>query len=292
MDYRKAFRVEPGKKVRLADFDPDYRGEGLDESTGRAELEGFRRRLGDLQRLFYADRRHGLLIVLQGLDAAGKDGVCWHVIGAMDPMGVKVTGFKQPTPEELAHDFLWRIHRYAPAKGEVAVFNRSHYEDVLVARVHGIVQPAVWRARYDFINAWEKLLAVDNDTRIIKFFLHISKDEQLERFRRRLEDPARQWKISEADYSERNFWDAYGEAFEDVFANCSKDHAPWYVIPSNRKWFRNLAISQIIASTLEDMRLKCPEPSVDIAQIRALYHAEVAANGKNGGNGKKKSNGK
>jgi PPK2 family polyphosphate:nucleotide phosphotransferase len=273
-DFRKVFLVEPGKEVRLSGIDPSFHNEKVDESDARADLERYKQKLGELQRLFYADRSRALLVVLQGLDASGKDGVCWHVIGAMDPLGVKVHAFKQPTLEERAHDFLWRVHRVAPAKGEVAVFNRSHYEDVLVARVQKLVPKEVWRARYDLINEWEKLLAVANNTQILKFYLHISKDEQLERFRKRLEDPARQWKISEADYKQREYWDAYIEAFETVLEKCSTKYAPWHIIPSNHKWFRNLAISQILAATMEDMKLKTPSPAVNMAEIRRLYHAE------------------
>ena len=193
----------------------------------------------------------------------------------MDPQGVKVQGFKQPTPEEQAHDFLWRVHPHAPAKGEVAVFNRSHYEDVLVVRVHKLVPKPVWKARYDFINEWERLLPDDNNTTILKFFLYISKDEQLASASRSGSTiPARQWKISDSDYKERDYWDDYIDAFEDALTHCSTKHAPWYVIPSNHKWFRNLAVSQIIADTMEDMNLKLPKPTVDLAKIRKLYHAQ------------------
>ena len=203
-----------------------------------------------------------------------KPGQTFKLKGAMDPQGVKVTGFKQPTPEERGHDFLWRVHPHAPARGEVAVFNRSHYEDVLVVRVHKLTPKPVWRARYEFINQWEKLLHDENNTTILKFFLYISKDEQLARFKERLEDPGRQWKISASDYSERDYWDDYIEAFDDALGNCSKEHAPWYVIPANHKWFRNLAVSKIIADSMEDMNLKLPIPTVDLDKIKRLYNAE------------------
>ena len=274
MDFRKRFLVKPGHKLKLADVDPGFHGRHMSEQDAKQELERCNAKLTAMQRLFYGDRNHALLIVLQGIDGAGKDGTCWHVISAMDPQGVKVQGFKQPTPEEHAHDFLWRVHPHAPAKGEVAVFNRSHYEDVLVVRVHKLVPAAVWKARYDFINQWEKLLYEDNNTTILKFFLYISKDEQLARFKQRLDDPARQWKISASDYSERDYWRDYIAAFEDALSKCSKKHAPWYVIPSNHKWFRNLAVSQIIADTMEDMNLKLPKPTVDLDKIRRLYHAQ------------------
>jgi PPK2 family polyphosphate:nucleotide phosphotransferase len=201
----------------------------------------------------------------------------------MDPQGVKVQGFKQPTPVEKDHDFLWRVHPHAPGKGEVSVFNRSHYEDVLVERVHEEVPKPVWKARYDFINDWERLLYEDNNTTILKFFLYISKDEQLARFKGRLDDPARQWKISDSDYKERDYWNDYIGAFQDALTLCSKKHAPWYVIPANHKWFRNLAVSSIIADTMEDMKLKLPKPTVDLAEIRKLYHADKKGEGKKAG---------
>jgi PPK2 family polyphosphate:nucleotide phosphotransferase len=182
---------------------------------------------------------------------------------------------KQPTPEEKDHDFLWRVHPHAPGRGQVAVFNRSHYEDVLVARVHNLVQKDVWKPRYDFINNWENLLATENDTTILKFFLYISKEEQLARFKERLDDPARQWKISDSDYSERDLWDDYIRAFEAALSHCSTKYAPWFVIPANHKWFRDLAVSQIVADALHDMNLKLPEPTVDLSEIRRLYHKDA-----------------
>ena len=215
--------------------------------------------------------------MLQGIDGAGKDGTCWHVISAMDPQGVAVTGFKQPTAEERDHDFLWRVHPHAPGRGNVAIFNRSHYEDVLVVRVHKLAPKEMWKPRYDFINEWEKLLAVENNTTILKFFLYISKEEQLQRFEKRLDDPAHQWKISASDYAERDRWDDYIEAFEAALSRCSTEHAPWFVIPSNHKWFRNLAVSAIIADALEGMKLQMPKPTVDIEEIRRLYHQASVA---------------
>ena len=270
MDFRGQFAVKPG--LKLAKIDPGTHGPHADEDAAGKDLAAYKEKISKLQRTLYGDRSKALLIVLQGIDGAGKDGTCWHVISAMDPQGVKVTGFKQPTPEELAHDFLWRVHPHAPAKGEIAVFNRSHYEDVLVARVHELVPKPMWEARYAIINEWERLLAEQNATTILKFFLYISKEEQLERFKRRLDDPARQWKISKADYTERERWDAYIAAFEAALTKCTTAYAPWYVIPSNHKWFRNLAVSQIIADTLADMHPQWPKPTVDLAEIRRLYH--------------------
>ncbi|MFO0994547.1 MAG: polyphosphate kinase 2 family protein [Hyphomicrobiales bacterium] len=272
MDYRKKLIVKPGTKIRLKDIDPAYHGEHESEAEAQQDLAGNVAKLTHLQYLLYAERKHSLLIVVQGIDAAGKDGTCWHVITAMNPQGTTVTGFKQPTAEDLAHDFLWRIHPHVPGLGDVAVFNRSHYEDVLVVRVHDMVPESVWSKRYKEINQFEKLLARKGTT-ILKFFLYISAEEQLERFRQRLDDPNRQWKISDSDYKERAYWDDYTKAYEAMLEQCSTDDAPWYVIPSNHKWFRNLAVSQIIAATLEELKMKLPPATVDLAQIRRAYHA-------------------
>jgi len=233
-------------------------------------------RMAKLQYLLYADGNQSLLVVLQALDAGGKDGVVRHVFSAMNPQGTSVVGFKQPSRLEASHDFLWRAHLQTPGKGEVMIFNRSHYEDVLVVRVHKLVPKSVWSERYELINDFEKML-VQNGTRILKFYLHISPEEQLKRFEQRLDDPSRHWKISETDYSERELWSDYIEAFEEAMERTSTKHAPWYVIPSNHKWFRNLAISEIVADTLEDMHLKLPPTNVDIADISRKYHAAVAA---------------
>jgi PPK2 family polyphosphate:nucleotide phosphotransferase len=268
----KRLKVKPGSKVKLSDIDPNFHGTHESEDEAKTELQHNLKRITELQRKFYADRRHSLLIVLQGIDGAGKDGTCWHVVSAMDPQGVSVTGFKQPTAEERDHDFLWRVHPHAPGLGQVAVFNRSHYEDVLVVRVHDLVPKHVWKQRYDFINNWERLLVEEKNTTILKFFLYISKDEQLSRFKDRLDDPARQWKISDSDYSERKLWDNYIDAFEAAISKCSTKHAPWFVIPSNHKWFRNLAVSEIVVRAMEDMNLSLPKPTVDLQKIRKLYH--------------------
>lgn len=277
MNPTKRFRVEPGSTVKLEEIDAAFHGSHADEKEAAQETAKHLARITQLQRKLYADRNHSLLIVLQGIDGAGKDGTCWHVISAMDPQGVNVRGFKQPTPEESDHDFLWRIHPHAPAKGQVAVFNRSHYEAVLVVRVHKLVPKEIWKPRYDFINDWERLITQQNNTTILKFFLYISKEEQLARFKERLDDPARQWKISPTDYTERDLWDEYIKAFQAALSHCSTEYAPWFIIPSNHKWFRNLAVSQIIADTLEKMDLKLPEPTADIEMIRKQYHAEVDA---------------
>ena len=274
MDYRKLFVVEPGKEFSLKDRDPAFKGHHESHETAAAELELYRQHLARQQSLMYAEKKYALLIVLQGLDAGGKDGTVNHVFTALNPQGASVIGFKQPTPLELEHDFLWRVHPHAPPKGWVAIFNRSHYEDVLVTRVHKLVDKATWTARFDRIRDFETEL-FEGGTRILKFFLHISKAEQLARFEQRLDDPARNWKISESDYSERELWDDYIVAFEDALGATSRHHAPWYVVPSNHKWFRNLAVSQIVADTMQDLGMSFPKPSVDLADIRRKYHAAV-----------------
>jgi polyphosphate kinase 2 (PPK2 family) len=246
MNFGDRFRVAPGNKVRLRDIDAGFHGKHGDKTAAAAELQKCEERMRRLQYLLYADHRRSLLVVLQGLDASGKDGVIAHVFSTMNPQGVRVASFKKPTEEELAHDFLWRVH--------------------------GLVPKSAWSTRYDRINDFEKNL-VDSGTAILKFYLHISPGEQLARFEQRLDDPARRWKISEADYQERTLWPAYVDAFEDAFHETSTAHAPWYVIPSNHKWFRNLAISSIVADTLESMGLELPTPPVDIEEIRRKYHS-------------------
>jgi PPK2 family polyphosphate:nucleotide phosphotransferase len=272
MDYRKKFVVEPGAKVRLAKIDPAYSGKHETHEKASPEIQANVERMDKLQYLLYADASQSLLVVLQALDAAGKDGVIRHVFSGMNPQGTSVFGFKQPSREEAAHDFLWRAHLRTPGKGEVAVFNRSHYEDVLVVRVHKLVPRSVWSKRYELINDFETMLS-QSGTTILKFFLHISPEEQLARFKQRLDDPSRQWKISESDYSERELWPQYLEAYEDAMSMTSTNRAPWYIIPANQKWFRNLAVSQIIADTMDEMGLQLPPTRVNIAEIRRKYHA-------------------
>lgn len=272
MNYRKKFVVAPGAKLRLDKVDPSYSGKHETHKTAVEETAKDVARMDRLQYLLYADASRSLLIVLQGLDAAGKDGAIRHLFSGMDPQGVYVAPFKQPNKTELAHDFLWRVHRCAPGKGEAVIFNRSHYEDVLAVRVHKLVPREIWSKRYDLINSFEKMLS-ENGTRILKFYLHISQDEQLQRFEQRLGDPARQWKISDSDYSERELWPKYVEAYEEAIERTSTKHAPWFVIPANHKWFRNLAISRIVADSMDDMGLKLPKPRVDLADIRRKFHA-------------------
>jgi len=272
MKYVKRFRVPPGTSVELKSIDPGFTDHHDGHQAAVKEIEQYRERLRELQELLYADGRRSLLICLQALDAGGKDGTISHMLGSMNPQGCKVVGFKQPSAVELSHDFLWRIHRATPARGEVTIFNRSHYEDVLIARVHNLVPKEVWSTRYDRINAFESGL-VHDDTHILKFFLHISKDEQLKRFKARLDDPAKQWKISEADYKERSYWDQYTPAYEEALSRCSTEQSPWYIIPSDHKWFRNLAVARIVVEYLEGLKMTFPPPTVDLDHIRKEYHS-------------------
>jgi PPK2 family polyphosphate:nucleotide phosphotransferase len=259
-------RVKPGAAARIADIDSAgthgfEKGKQLD-----AALEKNTARLDELQYLMYAEHRRALLVVLQGMDASGKDGTIRHVMTGLNPQGCRVTPFKTPTPDELAHDFLWRVHAVAPRKGDVAIFNRSHYEDVVTARVHALVPPPVWKRRMDQINDFERYLA-ENGVVIVKFFLHISKAEQKERLERRIQDPKRQWKISLSDFEERKRWKDYSRAYEDAITKCNSKTAPWYVVPADRKWFRNLAVSQVLVETLEALDMNFPKPSVDLARV-------------------------
>jgi PPK2 family polyphosphate:nucleotide phosphotransferase len=275
MIFREQFRVKPRHRVQLGSLDPADTG-GYKHDAAMAEAERHHRRLTELQSVLYAEARRSVLIVLQAPDAGGKDGTVTHVFSAFNPQGVRAVSFKQPTRAELAHDFLWRIHPHTPGRGEIAIYNRSHYEDVLVTRVHKMVDRDTWTARYKTIREFEASLTAGGTT-ILKFFLHISKAEQLARFATRLEDPEHNWKISDSDYTERELWDDYVLAFEDAIGATSTDEAPWFIIPSNHKWFRNLAISAIVSETMGALDLRYPAPSVDLAAIRRKYHAAVKA---------------
>jgi PPK2 family polyphosphate:nucleotide phosphotransferase len=256
------YRVLPGTKVRLKDHDPDDDG-GLLKVDGKLQTVGLRDELGRLQEMLYADGRHKVLVVLQAIDAGGKDGTIRAVFEGVNPQGVSVASFKRPTDEELAHDFLWRVHKHTPRRGHLTIFNRSHYEDVLVVRVHGLVPKSQWQKRYEHIVAFEKML-VDEGTTVLKFFLHISKDEQRLRQQARIDDPTKRWKFAAADIEERKHWDAYQEAFETMLFETSTDTSPWYVVPANRKWYRNLLVSQVLVDTLRGLNLHYPEPEDDI----------------------------
>lgn len=267
MDFRKKYQVKPGSRVKLSRWDPDETRPFDGKKSAEQELARNIAQLYDLQYLLYAEDKHALLIVLQALDAGGKDGTIRHVMSGVNPQGCHVTAFKQPSTEELQHDFLWRIHKAVPRRGEIGIFNRSHYEDVLVVRVHDLVPEAVWAAHYDQINAFEEHLAANN-VHLLKFYLHISKDEQLERLKARLEDPTKGWKVEPGDFEERRHWDDYIAAYEEALTRCSTKHAPWHVIPANHKWYRNAVISQIIVDTLEGLDMKLPTPRYDLSKIR------------------------
>lgn len=257
----------PGSDIKLVDWDPNDNG-GIEggKKEGKAFTKDLNQRLEELQELLYAENKHKVLIVLQATDTGGKDGTIRHVFDGVNPQGVKVASFKKPTAEELSHDYLWRIHRHTPANGEIVIFNRSHYEDVLVVRVHDLVPKTVWSRRYQHINAFEKLLS-DEGTTILKFYLHIDKDEQKERLQARLDEPHKTWKFSKGDLAERKLWDRYQEAFEAMLTKTSTKWAPWYVIPANRKWYRNLVISQIIVQTLEGLDMQYPAPEEGLESI-------------------------
>ncbi len=253
---RDALRVEPGSHVRLERMDAGATF-GRDKATSVEATLSEMERLGGLQDRLWAEAKRSVLVVLQGIDAAGKDGTIAKVMEAFNPQGCPVSSFKVPTPEELGHDFLWRVHKRTPRKGEIGIFNRSHYEDVLVVRVHGLVPPWVWSARYDQINEFERTLAAAGTT-IVKFFLTIDRDEQRDRFQARYDDPTRRWKFSLGDLEERKHWDDYQAAFDDALTKTSTAWAPWYVIPANRKWFRNLAVSTILAATIAGLKPAYP----------------------------------
>ncbi|MFW5691509.1 MAG: polyphosphate kinase 2 family protein [Chloroflexota bacterium] len=254
-----------GEPVRLADFDPEHHAD-YEKSGAKELLRAYQKKTRELQERLYAEGKQSLLVVFQAMDTGGKDSTIRRVFEGVNPAGVQVTGFKRPTSEELAHDFLWRIHQHTPPRGYIGIFNRSHYEDVLVVRVNELVPEAVWRARYDHINQFEKLL-VDNGTRVLKFYLHISKDEQKQRLQDRLDDAEKHWKFDIGDLPVRERWDEYMRAFEDTLTHCNTTHAPWYVIPANRKWYRDLAVCRTIAETLEAMDPQYPPPAPGLEDV-------------------------
>lgn len=258
--------VKPGGAFDLSQFDPRETSlcEG-DKKDGERAFQALNKRLEALQELLYADGRHKVLVVLQGMDTSGKDGAVRHIFDGVNPTGVRVASFKRPTELELAHDYLWRVHAQAPRSGEIVIFNRSHYEDVLVVRVHKLVPEERWRKRFAHIAAFEKMLA-DEGTTVLKFFLHISKDEQKERLEERLSDPEKNWKFDKNDLAERAHWDDYLKAYNDAIGQTSTSWAPWHVIPSDRKWYRNLVISTILVEALEKLGLRYPE----VADLRGV----------------------
>ncbi len=268
-----AYRVKPGQKIDLDQWDPDDRRyfEG-NKDDGEKAVEKMSLALEPLQELLYAEHKRRILVVLQGMDTSGKDGVIRHVFSNANPQGVRVASFKVPTPIELDHDYLWRIHQQTPGRGEIVIFNRSHYEDVLVVRVHNLVSEQVWQKRYEQINAFERTLA-EEGTLIFKFFLHISKKEQKERLIERIEVPEKNWKFNPGDLEERKLWKDYDHAYEDVLSRTSTPQAPWYIVPSDRKWYRNLVISTVLIDALKSLEMKFPAPVENIQQ----YHTQLMA---------------
>ena len=250
-------RLKPGKKIKIEEISTRGKDFHKDRTAAEAEFDELKEELIKLQERLYAESKQKLLVVLQAMDTGGKDSTIRSVFSGLNPQGVQVTSFKEPTKEELAHDFLWRIHKAVPASGYIGVFNRSHYEDVIVVRVANIFPESVWRPRYEHINHFEQLL-FSSGTRVLKFYLHISEEEQEKRLEERLEDPRKNWKFSAEDLAKRKEWKEYMEVYEDAFAHCTTDEAPWYVIPADQKWYRNLAIARVIVATLKDMDPQWP----------------------------------
>ena len=259
--------VKPGRAVRLQEFDPDATPGFKEKPDVETILRETASKMATLQYLMYAEKKRALLIVLQAMDTGGKDGTIRHVMTGLNPAGVHVKSFKVPSEEEQSHDYLWRIHQAVPPRGDFGIFNRSQYEDVIVVRVHELVPPSVWKKRYEQINAFERHL-VDNNVTILKFFLQISKEEQKRRILARTKDPQKCWKLSPADFAERKYWNDYQEAYQDALSKCSTDWAPWHIIPADRKWFRNLAVAEIMLETLESMKMKFPKPSFDPSKLK------------------------
>ena len=261
------YRVKEGSTVNLAEWDPADASEFAgDKEEGERAARELNKRFEELQEILWADRRHRLLVVLQAMDTGGKDGTIRKVFEGVNPVGVRVASFKAPTGTELAHDYLWRIHSQVPANGEITVFNRSHYEDVLAVRVNGLVPESRWTKRYRHLVEFERLLA-DEGTTIVKFFLHISKEEQRERLQARIDDPTKHWKFSLGDLEERKKWDEYQRAYEDAISKTSTEFAPWYIVPANRKWYRDLVITTVLVKVLEGMELAYPPPEQDLTGL-------------------------
>lgn len=263
----KKYHIKPKEKVNLKDWDPndcsEYPG---DKTAAKERLVKLNQELEQLQELLYAEGKHKVLIVLQGMDTSGKDGTIRSVFEGVNPQGVKVVSFKVPTAEELAHDYLWRVHKGVPGKGEIVIFNRSHYEDVLVVRVHSLVPEEIWKKRYAQINAFERLLA-EEGTLILKFFLHIDLEEQKQRLVGRLQDKTKQWKFNLGDLGERKLWTEYMKAYEEVLNRTSKPWAPWYIVPANRKWYRNLVIAEVLVQALKGLKMSYPLPKDDLSKV-------------------------
>ena len=261
------YRITPGSDVDLTQWDANDKGDFPGgKAEGKAMLGGLNSKMASLQRRLYAQGKHKVLVVLQAMDTGGKDGTIRHVFRGTNPQGVTVASFKVPTPEELGHDYLWRIHARTPGTGQITIFNRSHYEDVLVVRVHDLVPQEVWAKRYDQINDFEERLAAEGTT-LVKIYLHISKEEQKARLQARLDDPEKAWKFSLGDLKERKLWDDYMAAYQDALAKTSTEWAPWYVVPANRKWYRNLVVSNLLIDTIEGLGVEFPEVEDDLAGV-------------------------
>lgn len=263
---KQPFRVE--KKIQLKDFDPDFVG-GMEKDAAREQTEKHCRRIGELQEYLHANASQSLLILLQGMDASGKDGAGRSVLEYVNPTGVETSNFKTPSSEEKAHDFLWRVHKGVPRYGNIGMFNRSHYEDVLIVRVLNMLPAGVWKKRYEQINAFEKILA-DNGVVLLKFFLHISKKEQAKRLEDRLKDPSKNWKYSDSDIEMRQHWDDFQAAYEDAINRCGTKWAPWHIVPANHKWNRDFLISKTVAAALENLKMKWPKPAEDLSKIKIV----------------------
>lgn len=256
------FQIEPGQACRLAEIPTEVRAKGFDKKSAREEIKANAEEMADLARRLAAERRRAVLLVLQGMDTSGKDGTIRTIMRGINPQSCQVVSFKTPSIEELDHDFLWRIHAAVPRRGHIGIFNRSHYEDVLIVRVHELVPPEVWGARYEMINAWEKIL-VDNGTVLVKCFLHISKEEQRRRLQDRIDNPDEHWKFNPQDLAERKRWDDYQRAYEDALGKCNSPWAPWYIVPSDVEWHRNLVVSQLLRDTLRDLNPRWPDGQED-----------------------------
>lgn len=278
MNFEKEYRIKPGQRVDLASRDTKTKGPFASKEEAVAATAKNVKAIQELQYRMFVEEKQSLLIVLQAPDAAGKDGLIRKVLGQMNPQGCRTYPFKVPSKNELAHDFLWRIHQATPGKGKVSIFNRSHYEDVLVVRVLDLVPKSVWKERYELINDFERNLSA-NGTKVLKFYLHISPEEQLERFKKRLDNPAKHWKLNPGDYQSRSLWDDYRKAYEDAFEKCSTNDSPWYAIPADHKWYRDAAVSSIVLDTLKEMDPQFPKVDVDLDEMKRLYAEAKSAQG-------------
>jgi PPK2 family polyphosphate:nucleotide phosphotransferase len=258
--------VKPGTKVSLKDYNARATGSYKAAKQAKKVLQGLQTELGDLQYLLYAENKRTLLVILQGMDASGKDGTIRKVMAAVSPLGVQVKAFKAPSADELAHDFLWRVHQAVPPKGYIGIFNRSHYEDVLIARVHDLVPKKVWQSRYKQINQFERILT-QNNVIILKFFLHITKAEQKKRLEERLADASRHWKFDLSDVEERQFWNQYRRAYEDALTLCNTEWAPWHIVPADRTWYRNVVVAETIVEKLRGLDMHFPTPKIELAKV-------------------------